>query len=68
MRQTIGQYEKESSMPRGEDPQQMKNRITSDLKDLYEKKKMVQEEVQKLEGDRDSKVSGLKSLYDEKKE
>jgi len=67
MRQTIGQYEKESNMPRGEDPQQMKNRITSDLKDLYEKKKMVQEEVQKLEGEWDSKISGLKSLYEEKK-
>merc|ERR1712130_683466 len=61
MRQTIGQYEKESNMPRGEDPQQTKNRITADLKDLYEKKKMVQEEVQKLEGEWDSKISGLKS-------
>merc|ERR1712137_1115332 len=67
MRQTIGQYEKESNMPRGEDPQQMKNRIAADLKDLYEKKKMVQEEVQKLEGEWDSKISGLKSLYDDKK-
>merc|ERR1712137_960722 len=67
MRQTIGQYEKESSMPRGEDPEQTKNRINSDLKDLYEKKKLVQEEIQKLEIEWDSKISGLKSLYEEKK-
>merc|ERR1719163_1814302 len=61
MRQTIGQYEKESNMLGGEDPQQMKNRITSDLKDLYEKKMAFQAEV-KLEGEWYSKISGLKSL------
>jgi len=67
MRQTIGQYEKESNMPRGEDVEQMKNRITSDLKDLLEQKKAVQDELQKLEGEWDSKASGLKSMYEEKK-
>merc|ERR1712137_926212 len=67
MRQTIGQYEKESNMPRGEDAEHMKNRITSDLKDLLEQRKAVQEELQKLEGEWDAKASGLKSMYEEKK-
>merc|ERR1712137_206544 len=67
MRQTIGQYEQESNMPRGEDAEQMKNRITSDLKDMLEQKKAVQDELQKLEGEWDSKASGLKSMYEEKK-
>merc|ERR1712007_32196 len=65
MRQTIGQYEKESNMPRGEDPQQMKNRITSDLKDLYEEKKRIRDDITKHISEKKEKIA---AFYKEKED